>query len=80
MTKEFKEIYPDFVKLCDKSPRFKAMLNRQLNQVDGKKTKHLNKGKDSIRIRFAVMICFQELIKERKKLQAEVSSNENNLR
>ena len=71
-TKDFQEIYPDFVKLCDKSPRFKAMLAKQINQCDGLPNKNLDKGRDSARMRFAVMICFKELIKEQKEIDAAI--------
>ena len=77
MTKDFKDIWPEFVKLADKSPRFKAMLAKQINQCDGLPNKNLEKGRDSARMRFAVMICFKELIRERKEIDAAVKKEKN---
>lgn len=70
MTKQFREIWKDFLKLVDKSPRFKSMIAMQLNS-DGSKNRNLKKGKDSARVRFAVLVCIEELLKEKEKLIAK---------
>ena len=67
MNKQFREIWPEFTKLVEKSPRFKEMISKQLNH-DGQKSKTFNKGKDSAKVFFAVAVCFKSLLKEQEEL------------
>lgn len=70
MTKAFREIWPDFLKYIDKAPQFRDFLANQSNQ-DGSKDKNFNKGKDSARIRFAVIYTMMGLKAVQKKAEKE---------
>lgn len=67
LTKDFQELWPEFVKLVDRSPRFQSMVAKQRNK-DGQRSKTFRKGKDSARVRFAVVVCMKDLIAERAEL------------
>jgi len=75
MTKKFKGVWDSFRRLVDQDEKFKAMLAKQTNK-GGIPTSHTNKGKDSARIRFAVLICLEYLLAERKKAEAALKAVE----
>ena len=61
MTKDFKKQWPIFLSFIDKSPKFRKFLEVQSRNTDGSRDKNLIKGKDSARIRFAVLYCMKHL-------------------